>query len=309
VGLLAFDRGRLESLRAVISGSLDELRLIRSDDAAADDARRMVSGACRTLGDEWLPRVQAVLNSTSMTSCTRSAVGVADVSQALTRTRPPDGWKVGWEVGTDPMPVLGPPAPRNRSFDEVLADVRSGSLVPIDDPLDANGRAGAHYTSLSFASGPPQVVGSKELTSNMAKLVDFGSDGLLIGWRESQTLTIYHLSNARVTSTAHVLNAYDSNTGPEALPDLTTEATVSGYMIIKSDQGKAEVNMQLGTGDPTQSQSVFSESTSSYSGMFFPDEPVELQPTTDEDRVEDPDLWTFTKSASPMVDEWGTWGL
>ena len=50
-----------------------------------------------------------------------------------------------------------------------------------------------------------------------------------------------------------------------------------------------------------------SQSSSSYSGMFFPDEAPDLQPIPPGPRVESPDVWTFTTSASPMVDDWGTW--
>jgi hypothetical protein len=306
VGLLAFDRSRLDSLRIGLSATLDELRRIRSDDVAAVDAMRIVSGACRALGDVWLPRVQDILNSTAMTSCRRSAVGSIDVAQAARyATTRADGW----EVAADPLTVYGPQVPGTRSFGEVLADVRSGALVPMADPLDANGRAGAHYTSLTFAPAVQHRVGTEDLTSNTAKVLDFFSDGLPIGWREHQSLTIYYLSNARVTSSVHVLSAYDRDNGPETVLDLTTEATVSGYMIVEEDSSEAELNVRVGPGDDTQSYPITSQSISTYSGMFYPDEPVEFQPMTHEDRFVNPDRWTFTKSSAPMVDGWGTWEL
>jgi hypothetical protein len=307
VGLLAFDRSRLDSLRIGLGSALDELRLVRSDDAAAADVMRTVSGARRSLADVWLPRVQDILNSTAMTSCVRSAVGAVDVSQAAKNTT---SRADGWEVAADPLTFYGPQVPGTRSFDEVLADARSGELVPMADPLDAQGRAGAQYTALSFApASSPKVLGTEDLTSNTAKVLDFVSDGLPIGWREHQALTIYYLSNARVTSSVHVLSAYDRDDGPETVLDLTTEATVSGYMIVEEESSKGELNVRVGPGDDTQAHPITSQSTSTFTGMFYPDEPVEFQPMTHEDRFENPDRWTFTKSSAPMVDGWGTWEL
>jgi hypothetical protein len=198
-----------------------------------------------------------------------------------------------------------------RSFAEVIAGIRSGAMTPMKAPLDAEGRAGAHYTSLTFAAGRPLVVGTEDLTSNLAKVIDFLSDGSPIGWREHQELTIYYLSNARVTSAVHVLNAYDRDQGPETLLDRTTEATVSGYMVIRAESGRAELNVPIGPGkqDDTQSFVAISSSSSGLSGMFFPDEPPEFEPVPPGDRYVNKDTWTFTRSASPMVDGWGTWKL
>lgn len=305
MGLLAFDRARLDALRVALGAALDDLQGIRSDDAAAADVMRALGAARRTLSDVWLPRVLDVLNSTSMTSCTRSAIGTADVSQAslyaATHNR-------GWEVMNDPLPVYGPPAPVVRSFDDVLADVQSGVLVPMAAPLDADGRAGAHYTSLAFAAAQPVELGTKEVTSDMLKVVEFFSDGLPIGWREKQTLAIYRLTDARITSSVHALTAFDRDQGPETRLDLTTEATVSGYMIIARRSTKGEVNVRIGTGDDTQSQTIVSQSNTSYEGTFYPDELPDFQPMSQQARYVSPNDWTFTKSASPMMDEWGTWG-
>lgn len=305
MGLLAFDRARLGTLRVALGAALDDLHGIRSDDAAAADVMYALGAARRTLSDVWLPRVHDVLNSTAMTSCRRSAIGATDISQAsvyaATHYR-------GWEVMNDPLPVYGPPAPVVRGFDDVLADVRSGVFVPMAAPLDAEGRAGAHYTSLSFSAARPVELGTKEMTPNLLKVADFFSDGLPIGWREKQTLTIYRLTNARITSSVHVLTAYDRDEGPETLRDLTTEATVSGYMLIASRSTKGEVSVRIGTGDDTQSHPVASQSISSFEGMFYPDALPDFQPISQEARYVSPDRWTFTKSASPMRDEWGTWG-
>ncbi|MEP7115046.1 MAG: hypothetical protein ABI862_17400 [Ilumatobacteraceae bacterium] len=305
--LLAFDRGRLDSLRVAMGASLEELRSIRSSDYAAVDAMRMLAGACRTLSDTWLPRVHDVLYSTAMTSCTRSAAGVPDISQASLYAATHNH---GWEVTTDPLPVYGPPAPRSvRSFEGVMDGIKSGELAPMIAPLDANGKAGAHYGSLSFTQGTATEIGSQDLTSNLAKIVDFFSDGLAVGWREHRTVTIYYLADARATSRVHVLSAYDRDDGPETLPEQTIEATTSGYLIVVEDEGSAEASMQIGFGDPTQSHSIIESSAGSYSGMFFPDVQPRFQPRTRETRVESPDQWTFTTSASPMTDEWGTWGI
>jgi hypothetical protein len=304
---MAFNRARLDSLRAGIAAAVDELRGIRSDDDAATDAMRTISGACRTLGDVWLPRVQDILNSTAMTSCRRSAVGVADISQRLTLTYVPDP---GWDQAADSPGVFGPQLPRVLSFDEVMSRIESGTLIPMAAPMDAQGRAGAHYTSIAFAPGADTPVGQADVTSNLLKALDFLSDGLAIGWREHKTLTVSYLTNVRVTSSVHVLSAYDRDEGPETLVDQTQEAIMSGYMIVMSDTGTAEVSVSIGpdTQDPTQSAELISETSTSYTGMFYPDSPPDFQPITHEPRFVGTPEWTFTKSSAPMVEGWGTWG-
>ncbi len=304
---MAFDRARLDSLRGGIVAAVDELRGIRSDDDAAADAMRVISGACRTLGDVWLPRVQGILDSTAMTSCRRAAIGVADISQrpALTYVRDP-----GWAMSADSPGAYGPQVPGRLSFDEVLSGVRSGTLVPMAAPVDAQGRAGAHYTSIAFASGAGKPVGHADVTPNLLKVLEFLSDGLPIGWREHKTLTITYLSNVRVTSSVHVLSAFDRDEGPETLVDQTQEAIVSGYMIVLVDTATAEVSASIGpdTQDPTQNAELISETSSSYTGMFYPDSPPDFQPITHQARFVGAPEWTFTKSNGPMVEGWGTWG-
>lgn len=304
---MAFDHTRLDSLRAGIGAAVDELRSIRSDDAATADAMRSLSGTCRTLGDVWLPRVQDILSSTAMTSCRRSPIGVADISQrpAFTYVRDP-----GWEPTTDRSGVYGPQVPRRMSFDEVLSRVESGTLVPMAAPLDAQGRAGAHYTSIAFASGADEPVGHADVTSNLLKVLAFFSDGLPVGWRQNKTLTITYLSNVRVTSSVHVLSAFDRDEGPETLLDQTQEAIMSGYMIVQADTSTAEVSVSIGPDvqDPTQNAQLISETSSSYTGMFYPESPPDFQPITHEPRFVGKSEWTFTTSSAPMVDGWGTWG-
>ncbi len=305
--LLAFDRARLEFLRTSIGAALEDLQLIRSDDAAATEAMRSIRAACRTLTESCLPRVQEVLSSEVMTAYRRSALGGtggATSGYSTARDR-------SWEATTDPLAEPGRTPLGCRSYAEVIADIRSGAMIPMSTPIDAQGRAGAHYTSLTFAAGQPLVIGTEDLTSHLAKFLDFISDGLPIGWREHQELTIYYLSNARVTSAVHVLNAYDRDEGPETLIDRTTEATVSGYMVIHAESGTAELNVPIGPGiqDPTQSFVAITASSSGFSGMFFPDEPPDFEPVPPGDRYVNKDTWTFTRSASPMVDGWGTWNL
>ena len=126
--------------------------------------------------------------------------------------------------------------------------------------------------------------------------------------RDPNTVSIYYLADARVTSSVHVLTAYDPDDGPETLLDLTTQATVSGYLIIRSDESVAEVTTKIGADgdkDATKDVVLARQASSSYAGMFFPDEVPDLQPIPTGPRVESPDMWTFTTSASPMVDEWG----
>lgn len=309
---LAFDRARVDALRLGIGAALDDLHLIRCDDAEAAVAMGIIRAAIRTLGDLWLPRVQDVVNSKAMISCVRrkNADG-SDVAEA-------PGYKAlqvgSMETIDDPWPVLAPAAPRTiRTFDEVLSDIRSGAMVPMAAPVDANGRAGHRYDSLAFApTVKPVLLDAREMTPDLLKVIDFFSDGLPIGWRETKTLSIYYLADARVTSSVHRLTAYDRDDGPETLLALTTQATVSGYMIIRSDESLAEVTMKIGLDedeDATKNVVLAKQPSTSYAGMFFPDEVPDLQPIPPGPRFESPDVWTFTTSASPMVDEWGRWHL
>ncbi len=303
---MAYDHRRVDALRLGLAAAAEELRGIRTNDPAAIDVMRMLASAHRTLAEEWLPRVQSILDSTAMTLCVRSAVGVADVDQrpAFIEIRDP-----GWVTPADQNPILGPPVPGSLTFDEVAAQIRTGVLIPMAAPVDANGRAGAHYTSLSFESGGQKIVGEQDLTSNLLKVIDFFSDGLPVGWREHHTLTIYYLSNARVISRAHVLNAYDRDDGPETVPGQTKAAFVSGYMAVVNETSTAEVSFPIGPDiqDPTQGFAI-SQSLSSYSGRFYPDSPPDFQPVV----VERPNVgaptWTFTRSNGSLVEGWGTWG-
>jgi hypothetical protein len=307
VDLLAFDRARVELLRVSLGAALDDLRLIRSDDVAAAEAMRTIRVACRTLSESCLPRVQAVLSSEAMTTYRRSTLEGAGTATSRYSTV----HEHSWETTSDPLAGPTQTPLGRRTYAEVLTDIRSGAMIPMATPLDAQGRAGANYTSLTFAAGRPLVVGSEDLTSNLAKVLDFLSDGSPIGWREHQKMTIYYLSNARVTSAVHVLTAYDRDQGPETVLDRTTEATVSGYMIIQEDASRAELNVKIGPGvqDDTQSFVAISASSSGFSGMFFPDEPPNFGPVPPGDRYVNKDTWTFTRSAGPMVDGWGTWNL
>lgn len=309
---LAFDRARVDALRLGIRAALHDLHHIRCDDSAAGDVMRDLRLATQTLGELWLPRVQDVLNSKAMISCVRTtSTNGGDVAEAPGYKTPRDGTM---ETIEDLWPILGSPEPHhNRTFAEVVAGVESKAMLPMTAPLDANGRAGARYESFSFApTAKPVLVGTKDLTSNFLKTLDFLSDGLPIGWRETQTLSIYYLADARVTSAVHVLTAYDRDDGPETMLDMTTQATVSGYLVIRSDESVGELSRAIGPeedDDNTKAVALASQASSSYSGMFFPDQMPVLQPIPAGPRVESPDMWTFTTSASPMVDEWGTWKL
>lgn len=296
MALLAFDPARLDSLRLALAAALDDLRRVRSDDATTVATMQAVRSATRSLGDFWLPRVSDVLNSKAMTG---------DGGPFWQITRDPGG--MGSTASSSPM--YGPNLPGSRSFGEVLEGIASGELQPMAAPLDANGRAGAHYTSISFAPGAQRELGYTDLTSDAAKFADFMSDGLPVGWRENEQLRIIYLKDARAISSVHVLGAYDRDAGPETLTEQTTEATVSGYLVIRQESGTAQVNIQIGPGeqDPTASFSIISESTSGYSGVFYPDNPPDFEPASREPRFENPAEWTFTTSASPMVDGWGTW--
>jgi hypothetical protein len=316
---LFFDRVRVDSLRLALGAALDELRAIRNSDYAAVDEMRALAGSCRTLEETWLPRVHDVLNSTAMTSCTRAAPGSPDIAQsapdvperAQSDAKYEQMHDDGWEVISDPLAAHGLPAPaRPLNGDEVLKAIESGALLPMQPPMDADGRAGAHYESIAFApSSPPVEIGRVDLTSSIAKVIDFFSDGMPVGWRETSTLIVYRVENVRVTKSVHVLTAYDRDDGPETLIEQTTEARASGYFVKAVQESIGEVTRPIGPIDPTAHQTVASQEISEYSAAFFPDPgtaPV-FEALTGEARVLRPDLWTLTQSASPMVDGWGTW--
>jgi hypothetical protein len=306
VTLLAFDRSRLDSLRVAIGAAVDDLARIRCDDPDAADTMRVIRLAVRMLSETCLPRVHDIVSSEVMTSYRRSDIDGSDTYQSKYST----AHDRGWEVTTDPL-QLGPSAPRRRTVDEVLADVGSGVLVPMPAPLDANGRAGARYTSLAFAAANPELLGTKDVTSNLLKLIEFVSDGLPVGWREHEKVEVYYLEDARIRSSVHVLTAYDRDEGPETLFELATQATVSGYMVIRTDDSVGDIDVRIGPGeqDPTQSATIAEQSSSTYSGMFFPDTAPDFEALSQEPRFEITDTWTFTTSAAPMVDQWGTWEL
>jgi hypothetical protein len=310
VTLLAFDRARLDTLRLGIGAALDDLHRIRCDDSAAADVMGNIRATIRTLGELWLPRVQDVVNSKAMISCVR--LKNADGSDVAEAPGYASMQYAGMETMDDPWPMPSPPASHPiRTYREVISAIASRAMLPMAAPIDAHGRAGARYDSLSFApTAKPVLVGVEDVTSNVLKVVDFFSDGLPVGWHETQTVSIYYLSEARVTSSVHRLTAYDRNDGPETLLDHTTQATVSGYLIIRSDESVGEVSREIGVAkdrDSTKNFPLVRQASSSYSGMFFPDEEPDLEPIPPGPRVESPDVWTFTTSASPMVDEWGTW--
>jgi hypothetical protein len=221
VPTLAFDRARVDTLRLGTGAALDDLHLIRCDDPAAAGVMRDLRLATRTLGELWLPRIQDVVNSTALISCVRrkNADG-SDVAEA-----PGFAALHGMETIDDPWPVLGPAAPLStRTFDEVVSEIGSGAMLPMTAPIDADGRVGHRYDSLAFApTVEPVLVGVKDLTPDLLKVIDFFSDGLPIGWRETKTLSIYYLADARVTSSVHRLTAYDRDDGPETLLNMTTQ--------------------------------------------------------------------------------------
>jgi hypothetical protein len=306
--LLAFDRERLDVLRIAMRRSLAQLRGIRSDDVAAADAMRMLAAVCQSLDEVWLPRVRDVLASTAMTDCRRSEPGRADVSQAVLHAARDNH---GWETKVDTL-ALGPPAPAAppaRSIDDVLGDVASGRLRSLTGPVDAHGRAGARYTSLAFAPAEVHQIGQRELTSNAAKVLDFFADASPVGWREHTTIAMYFLDHVRVTSTVHTLTAYDADAGPQTVPGLTTEATMTGYLIVESRETVGEISVKIGPGDDTQTGVVASQPTATYAGIFVAETEPDFQPIPTGPRYVDADRWTFTTSSSPMADEWGTWGL
>lgn len=318
MGLMAFDPARLDTLRVALGAALDDLLRVRSDDSATETAMQTIRSARRSLADTWLPRVNDVLHSTSMTASFQTKLddgGRASPASSASTAGPL------WNLAADPEPssgsgtplakMYGPELAGSKSFGEVLEGIDAGTLRAMAAPLDAQGRAGAHYTSLAIAPGAVREVGHADLTSGLLKFIDFWSDGLPVGWRETKGLTILYLSNARAVSNAHVLEAYDRDSGPEPLPGMTTEATVSGYLVLYQDSSTAEVSVQIGPGiqDPTESFPIISESSSSYSGVFYPDRPPDFQPITDQPRFVRPPAWTFTTSASPMVDGWGTYGI
>ena len=254
--------------------------------------------------EDWLPRVHDILNSTAMTSCTRSALGVPDTSQALEYMAM---YAQGREILDDPLSPLGPPAPHyDLTMDELFADIESGKLQPMAAPRDANGRANAPYESVAFApTSPPTEIGRMDVTSLPAKFVAFWSDGLPVGFTHTETLIVKRLKDVRVTNSVHRLTAFDRDDGPESIEGLTTAATVSGYMVYTEVIEDAEVSHDSRRdGDPTASIEV-GQHSQTYFGAFYPDAHAGLGDPRGRGR--EPDQWTFTTSASPMMDDWGTW--
>ena len=147
--VMAFDRARLEILRTALDAALEDLHLIRSDDVHAAEAMRCVRSASRTLGDTCIPRVHDILTSTAMTWYKRAGAACDNATEAALVT----ARERRWEMVNDPLSGLGPPSPACRTFDEVLHQMRSGTLTPMSAPIDADGRALAHYTSLTFEPG------------------------------------------------------------------------------------------------------------------------------------------------------------
>ncbi len=316
--LLAFDPARLDGLRLALGAALDDLDRVRSHDLAAAEAMRTLRSASQLLGDVWLPRIRRVLDSKSMSAPTRTKLGDEIGNSVPYPVGPGPAWQLTLDPGGhrshadgDHALVAGPRLPGSRSFGEVVAAIMSGELVPMTAPLDANGRAGARYSSIAFAPATQTEVGHADLTSSALKFIDIASDGLPVGWRETKGMTVFYLRDARAISTVHVLSAYDRDLGPDTLSELTTEATVSGYLVVKQDSSTAEVNVQIGpdSQDMTQTFPIISQSSSAYNGVFYPDTPADFEPITHEPRFVGAPTWTFTTSASPMVDGWGTWGL
>ena len=303
---MSFDRARVDSLRLALRATVEELRAIRNGDAAATDVMRSLAAACRTIED-WLPRVNDILYSTAMTSCTRSALGVADISQAAivaAMTHP------GMEVKVDPLATLGPPAPvRYGTMEEVLAAVESGELRPMTAPMDANGRANAAYESVGFApTSPPIEVGRMDVTSLPARFAAFWSEGLPVGFTQDETLIVVRLEKVRTTKSLHRLTAFDRDDGPETIDSLTTEATTSGLLIYTMVTDELEVSHDIGEdGDPTADFPLASQRSATFVGAYYPDTEPVFEPVPEGPRDESPAEWTFTTSASPMMDEWGTW--
>ncbi|MEY2525129.1 MAG: hypothetical protein QOJ66_3694, partial [Ilumatobacteraceae bacterium] len=146
---LAFDRARLDALRLGTGAALYDLHHIRCDDSAAAEVMRDLRLATQTLGELWLPRIQDVVNSKAMDSCIRrkNADG-SDAAEAPGYKTQFDG---AMETIDDPWPMPAPAPHPIRTFDEVLSDIRSGAMLPMTAPVDANGRAGHRYDSLAFA--------------------------------------------------------------------------------------------------------------------------------------------------------------
>ncbi|MEA3184671.1 MAG: hypothetical protein QOJ74_1148 [Ilumatobacteraceae bacterium] len=314
--MLAYDPARLDSLRVAMGAAVDDLLRMHSDDLATATTMRLVRTARASLADFWLPRIGDVLHSQSMTGSTRPNLNDGGGGTAPHAQLSGPLWNMtedpGWHgPSSDPVASMyGPELPGSRSFGQVIEGMRSGGLHSMTPPLDANGRAGTHYSSISIAPAAVREVGHADLTSDMAKVADFFSDGLPIAWREHTELTILYLTDARLVNGVYNLEAYDRDTGPEPLPGHSTEATSSGYLVLHHKTGTLQVSVRIGPGeqDPTQSFPIISESSSEYSGEFFPDSPPQFHPIT-HPSVGSPPAWTFTTSASPMADGWGTYGL
>ena len=93
MGLMAFDRSRLEVLRTALDAALEDLHLIRSDDVNAADAMRDVRSASRIVGDSCMPRVHDILTSTAMTWYRRAGAACDNPIEAAFVTAHERGWE------------------------------------------------------------------------------------------------------------------------------------------------------------------------------------------------------------------------
>lgn len=308
---MAYDRARLDTLRIAMTTALDELSRMRSDDVAAADALRRIGEARRLIGDRCLPRIRDLLETDPLSSGGASWLNSCSFRQSpysqLVRLH-------HWELAPDPLdgPVAAPvvdPAdkPWTRSFDDVTEAIKCGELTPLIMPTAANHPERNQITTLAIAPATTKLIGSRDVTSNWLKALDYASDVSWFGWREHDELSVYYLSDVVVTATIWVV---DPKTH-QVLRTETSQTTTSGFLAVREEDRTVEVNPPIGGSaniDPTATPSIPMDHDHDYSGTFYPDTAPRFEPLPSGAAVKNTAKWKFTSKKVPLTESWGAWG-
>lgn len=310
MGLMAYDRARLDSLRVAMAAALDELSRMRCDDGAAADAMRRIDEARRLLGDRCLPRLRDLLESDPLSSAGASWLNSCAFRQTtysqLVRLH-------HWELAQDPLdddaatpPDVPPEEPWTRSFNDVTTAIKCGELTPMILPTDPSHPIRSQITTVELAPGSIRHIGSRDVTSNWLKLADYASDVAWFGWREHHELSAYYLSDVVVTATVWVVDPVTR----QRCRHQQTQAVTSGFILVRDEDRTVELNPPIGGGahtDPTATPSIPLDHEHVYKGAFYPDTAPHFEPLPSGAAVRNEPTWKFTSKKLPFEEEWGTW--
>ncbi len=101
MGLLAYDPDRIRYLKHHLVAAVDDLRTVRSSDAAATYAMRSLAAIRTEIELVWLPLITRILDNTALTREWWFSVGVSDSLQNALINVMADGY--GWTVQRDPL--------------------------------------------------------------------------------------------------------------------------------------------------------------------------------------------------------------